>query len=168
MNSGLETSYCLMKKTLNNNLHTIQKAHSLPQTNIDGIHAISLSIEMQTGTGKTFVYTKTILELNKRYGFTTFIIVVPSIAIREGVYKSLQITADYFKNQYDGVPYRYFIYNSAKLSEVRVVATSSNIEIMIINIDAFRRFENIINQEQDKLNDETAMHYIQASSCDYC
>ena len=116
---------------------------------------------METGTGKTYVYTKTILELNKRYGFSKFIIVVPSVAIREGVFKSLQVTEEHFKNLYDGVPYRYFIYNSAKLSDVRQFATSSNIEIMIINIDAFKKAENIINQEQDKLNGETAMRYIQ-------
>lgn len=158
---GFGNKLLLDEKTLNNNLHVIQKAHALPQTDIDGIQAIPLSIEMETGTGKTFVYTKTILELNKRYGFTKFIIVVPSIAIREGVQKSLQITADYFKNQYDGVPYRYFIYNSAKLSDVRAFATSNNIEIMIINIDAFKKAENIINQEQDKLGGETAMRYIQ-------
>ena len=116
---------------------------------------------METGTGKTYVYTKTILELHKRYGFTKFIIVVPSVAIREGVNKSFQITEEHFKNQYDSVPYRYFIYNSGKLSDVRAFATSNNIEIMIINIDAFKKAENIINQEQDKLNGETAMRYIQ-------
>ena len=121
-------------------------------------------IEMETGTGKTYVYTKTIFELHKRYGFTKFIIVVPSVAIREGVYKSLEITADHFGNQYDNVPCRFFIYNSAKLSDVRQFATSSNIEIMIINIDAFKKAENIINQAQDKLGGETAMRYIQDCS----
>ena len=158
---GFGNKLVLDEETINNNLHAIQKAHSLPQTNIDGIKAVPLSIEMETGTGKTFVYTKTILELNHRYGFTKFIIVVPSVAIREGVNKSFQVTEEYFKNQYDSVPYRYFIYNSAKLSDVRTFATSSNIEIMIINIDAFKKAENVINQEQDKLNGETAMRYIQ-------
>ncbi len=143
------------------NLKNIQKGQSLPQTEIETGKALPISIEMETGTGKTFVYTKTILELNKLYGFTKFIIVVPSVAIREGVNKSFQITEEYFKNQYDSVPYRYFIYNSAKLSDVRTFATSNNIEIMIINIDAFKKAENIINQEQDKLNGETAMRYIQ-------
>ena len=118
-------------------------------------------IEMETGTGKTYVYTKTIFELHRRYRFTKFIIVVPSVAIREGVYKSFQITADHFGAHYDNVPCRYFIYNSAKLSDVRQFATSNNIEIMIINIDAFKKAENIINQAQDKLNGETAMRYIQ-------
>ena len=156
---GFGNKLLLDKETLVSNLKNIQKGQSLPQTDIESDKALPISIEMETGTGKTYVYTKTILELNKRYGFTKFIIVVPSIAIREGVNKSFQITEEHFKNQYDSVPYRYFIYNSAKLSDVRAFATSSNIEIMIINIDAFKKAENIINQEQDKLNGETAMRY---------
>ena len=141
------------------NMHSIQRRHKLPLSR--DYDSRQFSIEMETGTGKTYVYTKTILELNKRYGFSKFIIVVPSVAIREGVFKSLQVTEEHFKNLYDGIPYRYFIYNSSKLSDVRQFATSSNIEIMIINIDAFKKAENIINQEQDKLNGETAMRYIQ-------
>lgn len=158
---GFGNKLLLDDEALATNLKNIQKSQSLPQTEIETGKALPISIEMETGTGKTFVYTKTILELNKLYGFTKFIIVVPSVAIREGVNKSFQITEEYFKNQYDSVPYRYFIYNSAKLSDVRTFATSNNIEIMIINIDAFKKAENIINQEQDKLNGETAMRYIQ-------
>lgn len=145
--------------TLLANMHAIQRRNKLPISR--DYDSRQFSIEMETGTGKTYVYTKTILELNKRYGFSKFIIVVPSVAIREGVFKSLQVTEEHFKNLYDGIPYRYFIYNSAKLSDVRQFATSGNIEIMIINIDAFKKAENIINQEQDKLNGETAMRYIQ-------
>ena len=145
--------------TLLSNMHSIQRRNKLPLSR--DYDSRQFSIEMETGTGKTYVYTKTILELNKRYGFSKFIIVVPSVAIREGVFKSLQVTEEHFKNLYDGIPYRYFIYNSSKLSDVRQFATSSNIEIMIINIDAFKKAENIINQEQDKLNGETAMRYIQ-------
>ena len=158
---GFGNKLLLDKETLVSNLQNVQKSQSLPQTEADTSKALPISIEMETGTGKTYVYTKTILELHKRYGFTKFIIVVPSVAIREGVNKSFQITEEHFKNQYDSVPYRYFIYNSAKLSDVRAFATSNNIEIMIINIDAFKKAENIINQEQDKLNGETAMRYIQ-------
>ncbi len=158
---GFGNKLLLDKETLVANLQNVQKSQSLPQTEEDTSKALPISIEMETGTGKTYVYTKTILELHKRYGFTKFIIVVPSVAIREGVNKSFQITEEHFKNQYDSVPYRYFIYNSGKLSDVRAFATSNNIEIMIINIDAFKKAENIINQEQDKLNGETAMRYIQ-------
>ena len=155
---GFGNKLIIDKDTLIANMHNVQRRFKLP-LNKDYEHR-QYSIEMETGTGKTYVYTKTILELNKRYGFTKFIIVVPSVAIREGVYKSLQVTEEHFKTLYDSVPYRYFIYNSSKLSDVRQFATSNNIEIMIINIDAFKKAENIINQEQDKLNGETAMRYI--------
>lgn len=157
---GIGNGINISDERLNENMHEVQRRNNLPTSDIkDGMH--SFCIEMETGTGKTYVYTKTIFELHKRYGFTKFIIVVPSVAIREGVYKSLNITNEHFMNQYDNVPCRYFIYNSAKLSDVKQFATSSNIEIMIINIDAFKKSENIINQAQDRLNGETAMRYIQ-------
>lgn len=163
---GAENEYGIGNKlqtdleTLQVNMHAVQKRHNLPLTELeDGTP--EFSIEMETGTGKTYVYTKTIFELNQRYGFTKFIIVVPSVAIREGVHKSLQVTGDHFARHYDHVPNRYFVYNSKKLSDIRQFATSADIEIMIINIDAFKKEENIINQAQDKLNGETAMRYIQ-------
>lgn len=141
------------------NMHTVQKRNNLPIT--DNAKTRQFSIEMETGTGKTYVYTKTIFELNRKYGLTKFIIVVPSVPIREGVYKSFEVTKEHFGLQYDNVPYHYFIYNSSKLSHVRQFATANGIEIMIINIDAFRKAENIINQAHDKLNGETAMRFIQ-------
>ena len=149
----------LSDSTLTDNMRSVQKRNLLPLT--DSAASRQFCIEMETGTGKTYVYTKTIFELNRRYGFTKFIVVVPSVAIREGVYKSFQVTAEHFALQYDSVPCRYFIYNSAKLSGVRQFAASANIEVMIINIDAFKKAENIINQAQDRLNGETAMRYIQ-------
>jgi type III restriction enzyme len=143
------------------NMHEVQKRRSLPLTDDASRH---FCVEMDTGTGKTYVYIKTILELHKQYGFTKFIIVVPSVAIREGVYKSFQITAGHFAAQYDNAPVRYFIYDSKKLAQIRLFATSSDIEIMIINIDAFKKAENVINQEQDRLSGETAMKYIQGTN----
>ena len=156
---GVGNALLIDDKRLLENMHAVQKSQLLPLTN--DISDRKFCIEMETGTGKTYVYTKTIFELNKKYGFTKFIIVVPSVAIREGVYKSFEVTKDHFSAQYDNVPFRYFIYDSKKLSCVRQFATSSNIEVMIINIDAFKKSENIINQAQDKLNGETAMRYIQ-------
>lgn len=141
------------------NMQAAQKRNRLPRT--DDLQGKQFCVEMETGTGKTYVYTKTIFELNKRYGFTKFIIVVPSVAIREGVHKSLEITREHFSLQYDNVPCRWFIYNSARLSDVRQFATSANIEIMIINIDAFKKAENVINQAQDKLSGQSAMRFIQ-------
>lgn len=143
------------------NMQAVQRKSLLPQT--DDLQGRQFSIEMETGTGKTYVYTKTIYELYRLYGFTKFIVVVPSVAIREGVYKSLQTTEEHFSALYDNAPCRYFIYNSAKLSDVRQFATSANIEIMIINIDAFRKAENVINQQQDKLNGDAAISFIQAT-----
>ena len=156
---GVSNVLQLDDAALAENMHAVQKRNGLPLTEQADSH--QFCIEMETGTGKTYVYTKTIFELNRRYGFTKFIIVVPSVAIREGVYKSFEITEEHFGLQYDNAPCRFFIYNSAKQSDVRQFATSANIEIMIINIDAFKKAENIINQAQDKLNGETAMRYIQ-------
>lgn len=155
---GVNNILLLDDERLLSNMNEVQKRNNLPKSN-DDPHRFC--VEMETGTGKTYVYTKTIFELHRRYGFTKFVIVVPSVAIREGVCKSLSVTEEHFKRQYDNVPYRYFVYDSKKLSDVRQFAVSANIEIMIINIDAFRKAENIINQAQDKLNGETAMRYIQ-------
>ena len=156
---GTGNALYIDQETLAANMHAVQKRNNLPLTDTAG--NMQFCIEMETGTGKTYVYTKTIFELHRKYGFTKFVIVVPSVAIREGVYKSFQVTQEHFGLQYDNVPCRYFVYNSAKLSDVRQFATSSNIEVMIINIDAFKKAENIINQAQDRLNGETAMGFIQ-------
>ena len=97
---------------------------------------INLDVEMETGTGKTYCYIKTIFEMNKRYGWSKFIIMVPSIAIREGVYKSLQITADHFTESY-GKKARFFIYNSKRLHELESFSSDAGINVMVINIQAF-------------------------------
>ncbi|SOB38652.1 DEAD/DEAH box helicase family protein [Latilactobacillus sakei] len=110
------------------------------------------NIEMETGTGKTFVYLKTILELNKKYGFLKFVIVVPSIAIKEGVLKSFEITKDYFKNQYNSVIYNMFMFNSSKLDRVRSFASANTIDIMVTTIQAFNKEKNVMNRENDQLS----------------
>lgn len=97
---------------------------------------LNLDIEMETGTGKTYCYIKTIFEMNKRYGWSKFIIMVPSIAIREGVYKSFQITADHFTESY-GKKARFFVYNSKRLHELESFSSDAGINVMIINIQAF-------------------------------
>ncbi|GHU94883.1 hypothetical protein FACS1894208_06720 [Clostridia bacterium] len=159
---GVRNALTLTDAQLTANMREVQKRHSLPLT--DDLAGNHFCVEMETGTGKTYVYTKTIFELHKQYGFTKFIVVVPSVAIREGVYKSFQITAEHFAAQYDNAPCRCFIYDSKKLSAVRVFATSSDIEIMIINIDAFKKSENVINQQQDKLNGDAAISLVQATN----
>ena len=156
---GVGNLLTLSDEQIVGNMNEIQKRHVLPLTS--DLQGNQFCVEMETGTGKTYVYTKTIFELNRQYGFSKFIIVVPSVAIREGVHKSFEITKEHFAVQYDNAPCRFFIYNSTKLSAVRQFAVSTDIEVMIINIDAFKKSENIINQAQDKLNGETAMRYIQ-------
>jgi type III restriction enzyme len=159
---GVKNSLTISDERLLANMNDVQKRHSLPLTT--DLQDRNFSSEMETGTGKTLVYTKTIFELNKQYGFTKFIIVVPSVAIREGVFKSFQVTRDYLAEIYDNVPYRYFIYDSKKLAMVRMFATSSDIEVMIINIDAFKRAETVMQQAQDRLNGDAAISLVQATN----
>ena len=118
-----------------NNLQKVQRAGQLkPSERLEGHY--NLTIEMETGVGKTYTYIKTMYELNKHYGWSKFIIVVPSIAIREGVYKSFQVTQEHFAEEY-GKKIRFFIYNSARLTEIDRFASDSSINVMIINSQAF-------------------------------
>jgi len=117
------------------NIRAIQRAGQIkPSEALEGRY--NLTIEMETGVGKTYTYIKTMYELNKRYGWSKFVIVVPSVAIREGVYKSFQITEDHFAADY-GTKIRYSIYNSARLTEIDRFASDSAINVMIINSQAF-------------------------------
>ena len=120
------------------NIRTIQSENNIKVSDklINDVGRCSLDIEMETGTGKTYVYIKTMFELNKRYGWSKFIVVVPSIAIREGVNKTFQITADHFKAQYGKIA-RPFIYNSSDLKRLDDFSSSSDIQVMIINTQAF-------------------------------
>ena len=117
------------------NLQKVQRANQLkPSEKLEGHY--NLTIEMETGVGKTYTYIKTMYELNKHYGWSKFIVVVPSIAIREGVYKSFQVTQEHFAEEY-GKKIRFFIYNSARLTEIDRFASDSSINVMIINSQAF-------------------------------
>ena len=121
------------------NIKDVQRRQNLPISDKLVASAgcrINLDIEMETGTGKTYCYIKTIFEMNKRYGWSKFIIMVPSIAIREGVHKSLQITADHFTESY-GKKARFFIYNSKRLHELESFSSDAGINVMVINIQAF-------------------------------
>lgn len=108
--------------------------------------AVELDVEMETGTGKTYVYTETMFELNARYGWSKFIIVVPSVAIREGVAKSLQITAKHFHERY-GKQLWAFVYNSSRLNEIDSFASRADISVMVINMQAFNAFDASKNKE---------------------
>ncbi len=135
---GVGNRLTLLDDELAKNLGDIQLRHGLPPSG--ALASGDFTVEMETGTGKTYVYLRTIFELNKRYGFTKFVIVVPSVAIKEGVYKSLQITEEHFKGLYAGVPSDYFVYDSAKLGQVRNFATSPQIQIMVVTAGAINKF----------------------------
>lgn len=125
----------LTNEKILNNIRTVQRNNLIkPSDKLEGHY--NLTIEMETGVGKTYTYIKTIFELNKLYGWSKFIIVVPSIAIREGVYKSFEVTQDHFAEEY-GKKIHYFIYNSSQLTDIKSFASDEKINVMIINAQAF-------------------------------
>lgn len=130
----------LSSKQLLENLHSVQTLAGVPLSKslskIDGLGAVNLDVEMETGTGKTYVYIKTMFELNKLYGWSKFIIVVPSIAIREGVAKSFRMLEDHFMEQY-GKKARWFVYNSSNLNQLDQFSQDAGLNVMIINTQAF-------------------------------
>ena len=135
------------------NLQAVQKAHGIePSPTLEGMTLDdgapvaspagafpNFTVEMETGTGKTYVYLRTIFELSKTWGFKKFVIVVPSVAIREGVVKSLQITKEHFQTLYDYERVEFMVYDSAKVNQLRNFALSDAIQILVINIDAFAK-----------------------------
>ena len=128
----------LSDEQLLKNIQELQKQNNIKESPklIKELGRCNLDIEMETGTGKTYVYIKTMFELNKKYGWSKFIVVVPSIAIREGVKKSFEITVDHFMEHY-GKKVRFFIYNSSNLNQLDNFSASSGINVMIINTQAF-------------------------------
>ncbi len=170
--SGVGNKITLLPEQIYQNTRNAQIKHGLAQveSSKQKLESLDFSIEMETGTGKTYVYLRTAFELNQRYGFTKFIIVVPSIAIKEGVYKSLQITESHFREMYKNVQYEYFVYDSAKREQVRNFATNDYIQIMVINVDAFSKsFDdptkenkaNLIHRTDDRLNGMKPIEFIQ-------
>ena len=136
------TEIALTPRQILENVHAVQRERGLPlskdlkDTVKKSAAPINLDVEMETGTGKTYVYIKTIMELHKRYGWSKYIVVVPSIAIREGVKKSFDITADHFQQLYGTKP-RTFVYNSSRLHELERFSSDAGVQVMIINIQAF-------------------------------
>ena len=117
------------------NINTIQKENNIKVSEkLEGRY--NLTVEMETGVGKTYTYIKTMYELNKKYGWSKFIVVVPSVAIREGVHKSFEITQEHFAEEY-GKKIRYFVYNSSRLNQIEQFASDNSINVMIINSQAF-------------------------------
>ena len=170
---GIGNNLVLNDETLLKNINTAQDKSDLDRTNsvIFQRTGLNFSVEMETGTGKTYVYLRTIFELSRKYGFKKFVIVVPSVAIREGTLKTIEITQDHFKALYNNIEFEHFVYDSRKANMLRSFATSNQIQILIINIDAFRKDfsdseedkkSNVIFKESDKLSGRKPIEFIQS------
>lgn len=171
---GIANNLIVADNAILTNLQKIQERNDLDITTDEEFQAngYNFSVEMETGTGKTYVYLRTIFELSIKYGFKKFIIVVPSVAIREGTLKSIEMTRDHFKALYNNIEFEHFVYDSRKANRLRHFATSNQIQIMIINIDAFRKDfsdsedekkSNVIFKENDKLSGRKPIEFVQAT-----
>ncbi|MDP4280178.1 MAG: DEAD/DEAH box helicase family protein [Dehalococcoides mccartyi] len=159
---GIGNRLQLLDDEILGNLGDIQLRNGLrPSTTLA---SGDFTVEMETGTGKTYVYLRTIFELNRRYGFTKFVIVVPSVAIKEGVYKSLQMTEEHFRSLYANAPFEYFLYDSTKLGQVRNFATSPNIQIMVVTVGAINKKDvNNLYKDSEKTGGEKPIDLIRAT-----
>ncbi len=149
---GIGNRLVLSDEQLLENIRKVQRDNGLPPSQQletakydKGAIPLNLTIEMETGTGKTYTFLRTMYELNRVYGFKKFVIVVPSVAIREGTIKNLQITHEHFQGLYGKPPINFVLYDSGKLTGLRNFATSNAIQILVINIDSFTKDSNIIN-----------------------
>ena len=159
---GIGNQFALLDEEILKNLNAIQLRNGVPPS--DHLDSGDFTVEMETGTGKTYVYLRTIFELNKRYGFTKFVIVVPSIAIKEGVYKALQITEEHFRTLYSGTPVDYFLYDSTKLGQVWNFATSPQIQIMVVTVGAINKKDvNNLYKDSEKTGGEKPVDLIKAT-----
>lgn len=144
------------------NVNAVQADNGLALSeSLDGLH---FSVEMETGTGKTYVYLRTVYELNRVYGFKKFVIVVPSVAIREGVLKNLAVTHDHLQNLYGRPPAHFGAYDSRKVSALRDFAANDAVQILVINIDSFAKDANVINRRNDKLTGEKPIDFIRRAN----
>ena len=160
--NGSGNRLTLSEEQILENVKAIQQRNEIKEV-VSALQGMNFSVEMETGTGKTYVYLRTIYELNKLYGFKKFVIVVPSIAIREGVLKNLQITNEHFQSLYDKAAVNFDIYDSKKVSSLRSFASANTIQILILNIDAFAKDDNIINKPNDKLTGKKPIEFIQST-----
>ena len=160
---GIGNHLKLLDDEILENLNEIQLRNGLAPS--PSLTSGNFTVEMETGTGKTYVYLRTIFELHKEYGFTKFVIVVPSIAIKEGVYKNLEITRDHFENLYPGCKgYVYFLYDSGDMGSVRDFATSSQIRIMVTTVGSINKKDvNNLYKNNEKTDDYKPIDLIKAT-----
>lgn len=147
---GLGNRLELDEGALLRNLHLVQESHTLPK--VEQLEGMNFSVEMETGTGKTYVYLRSIFEMHQRYGFSKFIIVVPSVAIREGVISSLRLMKEHFQTLFGNVAFDSWVYDSKQYSKLRQFAQSNTLQILVMNIQAFDKKDvAVIHQEKDQL-----------------
>ena len=159
---GIGNRLMLLDDEILANLEDIQLRNGLAPSG--ALTSGDFTVEMETGTGKTYVYLRTVFELNKRYGFTKFVVVVPSVAIKEGVYKTLQITEEHFRGLYANTPFDFFLYDSAKLGQVRSFATSPQIQVMVVTVGAINRKDvNNLYKDSEKTDGEKPIDLIRAT-----
>lgn len=161
---GIGNRLQLLDDEILENLHAIQLKNGLRPS--ESLASGDFTVEMETGTGKTYVYLRTIFELNQRYGFTKFMVVVPSVAIKEGTYKTLQITREHFENLYPNAKgYEYFLYDGGKPQAVRNFATSPNIQIMVVTVGAINKKDvNNLYKVGEKTGDEKPIDLVKATN----
>lgn len=159
---GTGNRLTLLDDQIEANLREIQQRNGIKPSGEVKKGGYDFTVEMETGTGKTYVYLRTIFELNRRFGFSKFLIVVPSVAIKEGVFKTLQITREHFSGLYANETYEFFLYDSGKLGQVRTFATSPSIQIMVMTKASIDKKDiNTIYEPTEKLNDLRPVTLIQ-------
>lgn len=163
-NLGIGNKLELDEEDILKNVREIQLKNGLPPSKPIKKDDYHFDIEMETGTGKTYVFLRTIFELNKQYGFTKFIIVVPSVPIKAGIVKSIDIMTEHFKNLYENVIFKSSEYKSKNLDVLRDFAISDNIRIMVMTVQAFNKDTNVINKEHEKTNGLKPLQFIQETN----
>lgn len=165
-NTGVGNKLELDEEDILKNMKEIQLKNGLKPSTENDIkkNNYHFTVEMETGTGKTYVYLRTIFELNKQYGFTKFIIVVPSVAIKEGVIKSINIMTEHFKELYESVIFKAYEYKSQNLDIIREFATSDYIRIMVMTIQSFNKDTNVINMDHEKTNGVKPLEFIKETN----
>jgi type III restriction enzyme len=156
---GVGNSLALTDDLILENVQKIQAANELEP--VKELQGFNFSVEMETGTGKTYVYLRTLFELNARYGWKKFIIVVPSVAIREGVLNAIELTKEHFQSLYGGVPLDHWVYDSAQVSKLRQFSASNQMQLMVMNIQAFDKSSNIMQSKRDQMNSRKPIEFIQ-------
>ena len=162
---GIGNNIALMENEVTDNLNKVQRRNNIARRTDIETQGMNFAVEMETGTGKTYVYLRTIFELNDKYGFKKFIIVVPSVAIREGVLKSIDMMKEHFQELYNNIPFDHFVYDSKRVNELRGFAAANQMQVMIINIDSFnKKANNIIHDLRDTMGGRRPIEFIQATN----